>query len=56
MHGVYSGKQILPAAIVFRPDAVICDIAISDHHLMKPCDSAALLELLAPLRSRNPLP
>lgn len=28
VHAVYSGKAVLPAAILFRPDAVICDIAI----------------------------
>src|SRR5215213_4681368 len=93
VHGVYSGKDVLPAALLLRPDALICDIAIPglsgyavaqamrhsflptrlplmiaisgfwretpdrlvaeqvgfDHQLLKPCDTATLLELLAPL-------
>lgn len=28
VHGVYSGKEVLPAALLFRPDALIVDIAI----------------------------
>jgi CheY-like chemotaxis protein len=28
VHTVYSGKAVLPAAAVFRPDVLICDIAI----------------------------
>jgi DNA-binding response OmpR family regulator len=28
VHGVFSGKAVLPAAAVFRPDVLICDIAI----------------------------
>jgi len=91
--GVYSGKEVLAAALLLRPDALICDLAIPglsgyavaqamrhsfiptrrplmiaisgfwretpdrlvaeqvgfDHHLLKPCDTAALLGLLAPL-------
>lgn len=97
-HGVYSGKEVLPAVRVLRPDALICDIAIPgvsgyaiaqairhsfvderrplliaisgfwretpdrlvaqqvgfDHHLLKPCEPADLLDLLAPLRRGNP--
>jgi CheY-like chemotaxis protein len=28
VHGVYSGKEVLPAVRLFRPDAMIVDIAI----------------------------
>jgi CheY-like chemotaxis protein len=28
VHTVYSGKAVLPAAALFRPDVLICDIAI----------------------------
>ena len=93
-HAVYTGKAVMSAAAVFRPDVVICDIAIPgvsgyavaqavrnayvdqrrplliamsgfwrdkpdqrvaqqvgfDHHLVKPFDTAELLELLAPVR------
>jgi CheY-like chemotaxis protein len=28
VHGVYTGKDVLPAARLFRPDAVIVDISI----------------------------
>jgi DNA-binding response OmpR family regulator len=98
VHGVYGGKQVLPAAMLLRPDALIVDIQIPglsgyavaqsirhsflegarplliaisgfwretpdrlvaqqvgfDHHLLKPCDSAMLLGLLAPLRRGGP--
>ncbi|HUQ75495.1 MAG TPA: response regulator [Burkholderiales bacterium] len=98
VHGVYSGKDVLPAALLLRPDVLICDIAIPglsgyavaqamrhafiparlplmiaitgfwketpdrlvaqqvgfDHHLLKPCDSSHLLELLAPVQARQP--
>jgi CheY-like chemotaxis protein len=91
VHGVYTGKAVLSAAALFRPDALICDIAIPglsgyavaqamrhsplqarrplliamtgfwreapdrivaqhvgfDHHLLKPVDSQALLDILA---------
>ena len=97
VHGVYNGKQVLPAVRTVRPDAVILDIAVPglsgyavaqeirysftearrplliaisgvwvehadkkiaqlvgfDAHLMKPCDPAELLALLAPLGSRE---
>ena len=91
VHGVYTGKAVLSAAALFRPDALICDIAIPglsgyavaqalrhsplqarrplliamsgfwteapdrivaqhvgfDHHLLKPLDSQAVLDILA---------
>ena len=94
VHAVYTGSAVIPAAAVFRPDVLICDLAIPgvsgyavaqamrhayverrrplliaisgfwretpdrrvaqqmgfDHHLLKPFDTADLLELLAPLR------
>ena len=28
VHGVHSGKAVLPAVVLFRPDVLICDIAI----------------------------
>jgi CheY-like chemotaxis protein len=27
-HGVYTGKDVLPAALLLRPDVLICDLAI----------------------------
>lgn len=98
VHGVCSGKEVLPAALLLRPDVLICDIAIPgvsgyavarairhsftevrrplmiaisgfwketpdrmvaeqvgfDHHLLKPCDTERLLELLAPLQNGKP--
>ncbi len=97
VHGVFTGKDVLPAVRAINPDAVILDIAVPglsgyavaqeirysyfqvrcplliaisgmwkehpdkrvaqqvgfDAHLLKPCDPAALLELLAPLASRQ---
>jgi CheY-like chemotaxis protein len=97
VHGVYSGKDVLPAVSLFRPDAIIMDIAIPqmsgyavahavrnsftelrrplmiaisgfwkehpdvlvarqvgfDHHLVKPCDPARVLQLLEPLRPHS---
>jgi CheY-like chemotaxis protein len=96
VHKVYTGKEVLPVARVFRPDAIILDISVPgmsgyaiaqeirhsfmearrplmiamtgkwpeasdrriaeqvgfDHHLLKPCDPAKLVELLKPL-TRN---
>src|ERR1041385_1553754 len=93
VHRAYSGKEVLPAARVFRPDAIILDISVPgisgyavaqeirhtftdarrplmiaitgkwmetpdrliaqqvgfDHHLLKPCDPAKVLDLLRPL-------
>jgi DNA-binding response OmpR family regulator len=30
VHGVYAGKDVLPAASLFRPDAIILDMAIPE--------------------------
>lgn len=95
VHGVYTGKDVLPMVRIFRPDACILDIAIPgmsgyavaqalrnsftdlgrpfligisgmwkelpdrkvaqtvgfDEHLVKPCEPAAILRLLASLRN-----
>ena len=92
VHKAYSGKEVLPAARLFRPDVIILDIQVPgmsgyavaqqirhsfldarrpmmiamtgkwpetpdrliaeqvgfDHHLLKPCDPAQVLGLLAP--------
>jgi len=94
---LYSGRDVLTAALLLQPDALICDLAIPglsgyavaqamryafvparlpvmiaisgcwkqtpdrlvaelvgfDHHLLKPCDSAQLLALLAGLQPRR---
>lgn len=95
VHGVYTGREVLPLVRIFRPDACILDIAIPgmsgyavaqvlrnsftdlgrpfligisgmwkelpdrkvaqtvgfDEHLVKPCEPAEILRLLAPLRN-----
>jgi CheY-like chemotaxis protein len=30
VHGVYSGRDVLPAARIFRPDAIVLDVAIPE--------------------------
>jgi DNA-binding response OmpR family regulator len=95
VYGLYTGKEVMPAVGLFRPDAMIMDIAIPgvsgyavaqavrhsftdmrrplliaitgqwketpdrmvalqvgfDHHLIKPCDPAQIIDLLEPLRT-----
>lgn len=97
VHGVYTGKDVLPMVRTLNPDAVILDIAVPgmsgyavaqeirysftearrpfliaisgmwkehpdkrvaqqmgfDAHLLKPCDTGEILDLLAPLAFRK---